>query len=433
MLRNRRRLFVFTLLFLLTLINYVDRQLLPIAQMPIKHEFGLDAAMMGILLSAHLWAYVLCLLPWGVLIDRLGTRVTNALSILIWSIAVLLAGVAPGLGMLLVARVIMGAGEAATFPAAAKVTREWAPASERGAMTAFWNAGAYVGPAVAALLVTWILTFSGWRTPFHYMAIMGLVWLAVWWLFFRQPEKAKWLTEDEREDILARRAPQTSTNDGSGYRALLRSRTLWVLAFLQGAAAYTQYLVLSWLPGYLSTERGLSVTSSGLLSAIPFFVSAVAGVGIGLASDKWAKRADGPQRVRRTFLTCTLAVAASILLMPLVPNTTGVVIVMSISLTCVASSIALNLSLANDLLRESRLAARTNSFIVLGGNLFGLAAPIVTGFIVAATNSFASAFVVAGVILALASVLAMTGTHKPINPTTLPDPKEPIGESPSMV
>jgi MFS family permease len=410
----RRRYFVFTLLFFLTLINYIDRQLVPLAQVSIGKEFGLNAAIMGVLLSAHLWAYVLFLLPWGLLIDRLGTRLANALSILIWSIAVLLAGVAPDLGLLLVARVIMGAGEAATFPAAAKVTREWAPAGERGAMTALWNSGAYAGPAVGALLVTWLLTFSDWRMPFHIMTLAGLAWLAVWWLFFRQPEEARWLTDEERQHILRTRAPQDQGPARGGYLALMRNPTLWVIAVLQGAAAYTQYMILSWLPGYLATERGLDATSTGLLSAIPFFVAALLGFGIGFASDKWAKRASSPVRVRRLFLTTTLAISVSILFMPIVPNDAMVVVVMSVSLTCVGASIALNLSLANDLLADSGFAARVSSFVVLGGNLFGLAAPIVTGFIVQATGLFAPAFITAGVILVVASTLALTATRKPI-------------------
>lgn len=315
-------------------------------------------------------------------------------------------------------------------PVAAKVTREWSPAGETGSMNAFWNAGAYAGPAVGSLLVTWILTFSDWRMPFHIMAFAGFAWLAIWWLFFRQPEQARWLGKEERQHILATRAAQEPGRSRGGYLGLLRSRTLWVLAFLQGAAAYTQYMILSWLPGYLHDARGMSVTSSGLVSAIPFFISAVFGIAIGLASDRLARRAATPAIVRRIFLTITLAVSAAILFMPIVPNDVTAVVVISVSLTFVASSIALNLSLANDLLADSKLSARVNSCVVLGGNLFGLVAPIVTGYSVQATGLFASAFIIAGALLAVAAVLALTATRSSIS--VKPKDADPRLPSPSQ-
>jgi ACS family glucarate transporter-like MFS transporter len=236
---------VYFLLFLLVTINYMDPSALSVAAKPIAPEFRLSPGQRGVLLSTFLWSYLLCLIPAGIMSDRLGTRITNALSIVVWSAAAVLVGVIRGFGALVGARLLMGVGESTTYPASGKVVQEWAPASELGMVTATYNSGAYAGPALGSIVAAALVTAYGWRMMFVTLGVVGFVWVAAWLIWFRDPVKAKWISEPEREKILTERglAQQRATSDDGpqvGIFELLRHRSMWGVALIQSAAVYTQ-------------------------------------------------------------------------------------------------------------------------------------------------------------------------------------------------
>ncbi|OLT05730.1 hypothetical protein BJF90_01730 [Pseudonocardia sp. CNS-004] len=416
----RRRWWVYTLLFLLVAINYMDRSALSVAATPISQEFGLSPGQMGVLLSTFLWTYLICLIPAGILTDRIGTRWTNALSIAVWSAATVLAGVVRGFGALVGARLLMGVGESTTYPACGRVVQEWAPASERGRVVATYNSGAYAGPALGSLLTAALVTAYGWRTAFVVLGGIGFLWLAAWLIWFRDPADAKWLGEEERATILRERglaletSAETSAEPRAGVLELLRHRSMWGVALVQSAAVYTQYLFLTWLPGYLEQARGLSVLRSGAFTAIPYVVAMVLGIAIGVVVDRVLSTQGRATGRRRLVVAGFLLVSSVVLLTPFVGSITLVLALISISLTCVSSAVSMNLALLADLLRSPRLAGRANSIAMVGGNTFGIAAPIVTGYVVQATGSYTAAFVVAGVFLLLGTTVALTMTRTPI-------------------
>ncbi|GAA0930488.1 MFS transporter [Pseudonocardia zijingensis] len=415
----RRRWWVYTLLFLLVAINYMDRSALSVAASPISEEFGLSPGQMGLLLSTFLWTYLLCLIPAGILTDRIGTRWTNAISIAVWSAATVLAGIVRGFGALVGARLLMGVGESTTYPACGRVVQEWAPASERGRVVATYNSGAYAGPALGSLLTAALVTAYGWRTAFVVLGGIGFVWLAAWLIWFRDPADARWLGEEERETILRERglAQEEAAGtgaDSAGVLELLRHRSMWGVALVQSAAVYTQYLFLTWLPGYLEQARGLSVLRSGAFTAIPYVVAMVLGIAIGVVVDRLLSAQGRTTGRRRLVVAGFLLVSSVVLLTPFVGSITLVLVLISISLTCVSSAVSMNLALLADLLRSPRLAGRANGIAMVGGNTFGIAAPIVTGYVVQATGSYTAAFVVAGVFLLLGTTVALTMTRTPI-------------------
>jgi MFS family permease len=416
---SRRRWWVYTLLFLLVAINYMDRSALSVAATPISQEFGLSPGQMGVLLSTFLWSYLLCLIPAGILTDRLGTRWTNALSIAVWSAATVLAGLVRGFGALVGARLLMGVGESTTYPAAGKVVQEWAPASERGRVVATYNSGAYAGPALGSIVAAALVTAYGWRTAFVVLGGVGFVWLAAWLIWFRDPAQARWLGAEERERILRERgladeAPATQGDPRVGVLELLRHRSMWGVALVQSAAVYTQYMFLTWLPGYLEQARGLSVLRSGAFTAIPYVVAMVLGIALGVVVDRMLNTEARATGRRRLVVAGFLLVSSVVLLTPFVSSITVLLVLISISLTCVSSAVSMNLALLADLLRSPRLAGRANSIAMVGGNVFGLAAPIVTGYVVQVTHSYTAAFLVAGIFLLLGTTIALTMTRTPI-------------------
>ncbi|MGW5359831.1 MFS transporter [Actinopolymorpha pittospori] len=419
----RRRWWVYALLFLLVTINYMDRSALSVAANPIAHEFGLSPGEVGLLLSVFLWSYIVCLIPSGIMADRLGSRRTNAVSIVVWSAALMLVGVLRGFGGLLAARLLMGAGESPSYPASGKVLQEWAPAGERGRVTATYNSGAYAGPAIGAVAAAALVTSFSWRTMFVVLGAVGFVWLVAWLIWFRDPAQARWLSEEERAKILRERGlaqerPAPVEEPGVGVLSLLRYRSMWGVALVQSAAVYTQYLFLTWLPGYLEQAHGLSILRSGTFTAIPYVVATVLGIVLGVVFDRTLDadaRASGRRRV--TVAGCLL-VSSVVLLTPFVGSVALILVLVSVSLTCVSTAVSMNLALLGDLLRSPRLAGRANSIAMMGGNLFGLAAPIVTGFVVQLTHSYTTAFVVAGAFLLAGTSVALTLTRKPIGTST---------------
>src|ERR1700753_243936 len=162
---GHRRFWIFVLMCLLATINYVDRIALSVSSAPIAQEFGIDKVQLGYLFSSFLWLYVVCLVPMGIIVDKLGTRTVNAAGIGLWSIATAMTGLATGFGMLIATRVLMGVGESTTYPASGRVIREWIPLKERALFAAIFNGGAYFGPAVGGLVLGLVRRTAGLGPP----------------------------------------------------------------------------------------------------------------------------------------------------------------------------------------------------------------------------------------------------------------------------
>jgi ACS family glucarate transporter-like MFS transporter len=401
------------------MINYMDRIALSIAAIPIAREFKLSAVGMGYLFSSFIWSYAIFLLPMGFLIDRFGTKRMAGVGIFIWSAATALTGAANSFGALLMARLVMGGGESVSNPVGAKVIRQWIPANERGMVTSMFNSGSYAGPAICSVILGSLVALYGWRMSFVIAGGIGFVWLAAWLLFFNAPEKAKWLNADEREKIIRERDTKTAgaaaiSSDASGLRSLMRTPTLWGLAITQGCNVYTQYLFLTWLPSYLQASRGLSISHTGLFSAVPYAAAVILCIFVGRLSDKYLKRSGVGSGRRRNAVALTMLAGAAILTVPFISNLTVLLVVFSITLTGIASTTSLNFALLNDLLPNSRDVAKAMAFVAVGGNLFGMIAPIATGYVVAATGSYDWAFGIAGLLLLAGAIAVLTMTRSPM-------------------
>jgi MFS family permease len=413
---TNRRALIFVLMFFLATINYVDRVVLSVSATPIAKEFDISPVQLGYLFSSFLWLYVICLVPMGMIVDKFGTRAVNAAGIGLWSIATALTGFAPGLSTLIASRVLMGVGESTTYPAAGRVIREWIPMRERALFAAIFNSGAYFGPAVGGLVLTWLVATAGWRTAFFVCSAIGFVWLAAWLIWFRQPEQANWLSSEERAMILRERGGSAAqaAAPSLGIGRLLASTSMLGLMLTQGCAVYTQYLFLTWLPNYLQAERGMSMLKSGALMSLPFLGAVVMTALIGKLSDTLLTEETIRTGGRRRLAALSMLCGSLILLTPLVGNVYVILFLIMIALSGVASTVAMNIALVSDLLRSSADAGRATGLLILGGNIFGISAPIVTGYVIQSTGNFDYAFVVAGALLVVGSLAVFTLARKPI-------------------
>jgi len=414
-----RRTIVYVGLFVVMFINYLDRMNLSIAAKDIAATYGLSPVEMGYVFSAFLWTYLLLLIPAGVAADRFGGRAITYGSLTLWSLAGICTGLATSYTAMFASRLVLGAGEAASYPAGGRIAREWAPHGERGIAMAFLNSGAHAGLCVGAVLVGWLVVAFGWRGSFYVTGGLGLALAVAWYLFYQPPEKATWLGEAERAHILAHRgggeAPsERGTPQGAALAGLLRSPPMWALALTQGCAGYTLYLFMTWLPNYLASTRGLDVLKSGLFTAVPYGVSALLSIALGALSDRLLRRPGTVPADRRKLIAALLLTSSVILLAPLVDSVWLILALISLSLACVGTAMALTIALTTDLLADGRHAGVAVSLLIMGGNTFGLAAPIVTGYVVAATGGFSGAFVIAGVLLVAGALVVLSGARRPI-------------------
>jgi MFS family permease len=410
------RSIIYLLLFTGCSINYVDRVVLSVAAGPIAREFNLSTIQLGYLFSAFLWTYLVFVLPWGMFVDRVGTKRATAAGMSIWSVATVLTALSGGFGSAVLSRLLMGFGEASTYPAGARTIREWMPARERGFATTVFNCGGYAGPAVGSMLMGYLVAEMGWRGGFFVSAAIGFVWIAVWLLVYRRPEEAAFIGETERQVILTERGGNAHASNSAPLSALMRCTSLWGLFIVQGCAVYTVYLFLSWLPSYLQAARGLSVLRSGLYTAVPYAVAVPGTIFMGWLSDRLLRHSSVESGRRRYLVATMLLCSSCILVTPWIKSTGLILALFSFSLTSIGSTVGLNIALLSDLLPNPANTGRANGFLVTGGNLFGVLAPIATGYVVSTTGSYDTAFLIAGVLLVIGATACLTMTRQPIAP-----------------
>jgi ACS family glucarate transporter-like MFS transporter len=400
----------------------MDRIALSIAARPIAQQFGLSPVWMGYLFSSFIWSYTLFQLPMGYLVDRIGSKRMAAYGIFVWSLATALTGAAGSFASILVARLVMGAGESTTNPVIGKIVREWIPTSERGVFASLSGSGSFVGPALASALFGASIGIIGWRWSFVFAGGIGMIWLLAWLYWFDAPETVEWLSAGEREKILNERQEKKDKkrsegpDEGHNFLHLLSSRTLWGLALTMGCNVYAQYLFLTWLPSYLLATRHLTILKTGLFTAVPYIIAAILCILLGRLSDKYVRREGVISGRRRNVVAAALMLGSVVLIVQLVQSIWVLVAVFAISLSGIATTTTLDFSLLNDLLVDPRNIGKAMAFVVIGGNVFGLMAPIVTGYVIQITGSYNWAFLIAGLLLVSGATIVLTMTRRPIAP-----------------
>jgi MFS family permease len=413
-----RRYVIYGLLFFLTVINYFDRVVLSISMPSLAIEFSLNPVSEGWLLSAFIWICVLLQVPGGILLDRWGTRRLTAAAVGFWSVATAATALSFNYLFLFGARVLLGIGEAPTFPAGVRAVREWAPMRERAWATAIFQAGPAFGTATSAVIVGWLISVAGWRVAFAASGGIGLVWVVLWLRYFRDPAEARWLSEPERQMILAERSPGGTAGRGLSIAELMRYRTMWGLFIVQGCVNYTQYLGLTWLPSYLVRSRGLNLMNSGVDLAIIYLGACAITLMAGRLSDAMLTDEAARKGRRRNVLVFFCGVSSVMLIVPFVTATWALLLALTLSLAGVQSALTNNYALVSDLVHAGGGIGKAVSWLQLGGNVFGIFAPITTGYLIAATGSYTSAFLLAGGLLLIGACVALTMTRRPVGGTT---------------
>lgn len=414
---NRTRMIVVGMLLLAGTINYVDRSTLSIANHDVSTDLGLNSTEMGLVFSVFSWAYAFAQLPAGPLLDRLGARMVLGLGLIVWSTAQLLAGLSHGIGHLVGARVLLGFGEAPTFPANAKIISQWFAPGKRGTPLGIATAASTVGPAIAPPILTWLLLAHGWRVMFIVVGAIGILIGVVWILLYRSPETKRVY----REGLAALGVPTETADERQPWSIkewlwLLRQRTSWAMIGGFTGVIYSVYLYLSWLPEYLQSERGLSVGTIGWALVLPYAFGTVGQLLGGIIGDALIARGMNVVTARKVPVVGGLLVGG-LCSVPtaLAPTTTwALVAICGVQLFInIASSGGWAMAAT---LADKRTTASLGSLQNFGGYFGGAFAPLVTGLVVSSTGSFVLALLIASVVAVLAAGLYAWGVRKPIPP-----------------
>jgi ACS family hexuronate transporter-like MFS transporter len=277
------------LVFLNTVNNYVDRQVLSIVAPQLTKDLGLDNIQYGYIVQAFLVAYTAMYIGSGLLIDRYGVKLIYGAATLWWSIAAMLHGAAQSAFGLGVFRFLLGVGESANFIAAEKVAAEWYPPRERGTLNGLVQAGAVTGAIVTPPLVVWLMLMFGWRAAFVATGSLGLFWVLAWWRFYHLPERHPRVTLEELAIIREGSTPE-SDRHRVPWAALLRMRQTWGLLLARVVSDPVWWFYLFWLPKYLTESRGMSLTLMGLVVWVPYLASDIGAVTGGWASGRLIAR-----------------------------------------------------------------------------------------------------------------------------------------------
>jgi len=304
---GRIRWVIAGLLFCETVLNYLDLQTLSVLAPTLSKEMGLTDIQYAHIAQAFQIAYLITFLLGGWVIDKLGVRWGLALAMFWWSLAEAAHGFAHSSHDLMVFRFLLGFGYPGAYLAAAKAASEWYPPQERGFITGVYTAGATVGATVAPPLIAWLAIRYSWRDAFFITGIAGVLYVLVWLPIYRTPEKHPFLSESERNYILAGRGdkakPAPPVRESLPF--LLRNRYLWaiVLGRMIGDTPWIFYVL--WIPKFLNTTQGLDLRALGMVAWIPFLFSDVGSLGGGWLSGRLIKQGTNPVQARlKVMLGC---------------------------------------------------------------------------------------------------------------------------------
>jgi ACS family glucarate transporter-like MFS transporter len=297
---------VLILLFFFILITYLDRVCISLVGVRIKTEFHLSNQQFGWVVGAFALAYALFEIPTGILGDRIGQRTVFIRIVLWWSLFTALTGATTGLFTLMVTRFLFGMGEAGAFPNGTGTIARWFPFNETGRGTSALIIGSNVGAAVAPLIIVPIAAAYGWRMPFFINAMIGIAWVLVCFLWFRNhPAEMKKMPAEEKKLIEDNRR-FTQDRVPLSWKDVVRNRSLLALVSSFFCSQWGLYFFVAWLPVYLQQGRHFSENAMKTTTSLLFIVGIIGGILAGFFVDRLVKK-KGLKAGRRMIGTVSLA------------------------------------------------------------------------------------------------------------------------------
>jgi ACS family hexuronate transporter-like MFS transporter len=427
---GNRRWIICGLLFFAATFNYVDRQVIGILKPTLQTEFGWTELDYSWIVFSFQTAYAIGLLFVGKLMDRIGTKIGFALAIIVWSIAAISHAWAVGIGTVaspvvsplvnglvagfnflssvfgmapwsvtlsvsvvgfMVARFLLGLGEAGNFPASIKTVAEWFPKKERALSTGIFNAGTNVGALATPLLVPIIVLTWGWYEAFIITGVLGFIWLAFWLVIYKRPEEDKKLSQTELEYIQSDPPePQTRVP----WSRLFPHRQTWAFGIGKFLTDPIWWVYLFWLPDFLNKQHGLDLKNFGLPLAVIYIIADIGSVGGGYLSSLLIKRGWSINRSRKTaMLICALAVVP-IIFASITSSLWIAVVLIGIAAAAHQGWSANIFTISSDMFPKQAVGSVVGIGGMMGAVGGMIIAPLV-GYILQSTGSYVPIFIIA--------------------------------------
>jgi MFS family permease len=403
---KRVRNIAVALLVLAGCVNYLDRAAVSVGNPQIRADLHLNFGQMGLLLSAFAWAYGLAQIPAGLLVDRFGPRRALGVGLVLWSVAQLAAGFVGSLSQFIAARIGLGLGESPMYIGGTKVCADWFALKERALPIGIFNSSSALAPALAPPLLTALMIAFGWRIMFLVAGAAGFAAALAWIFLYREPASAGVPAADSAA-IHADDGPGATSLGIAQLGWLLTFRTTWGMFLGFFGVVYLSWMYATWLPGYLETQRHLSIAAAGGLAAVPLaagFAGALLG---GFFSEYLGRRMDASAACRLPVIIGMVAAGVLTVAGALAPSTGLAIACMAGGLFAANVASSCGWALAAVVAPNNAVAA-LEAIQNVGGSLGGALAPFLTGMVVQTGGSFIPAFYAAGVIaLASAGFYAM--------------------------
>ena len=374
-----------SLLFGAQLFSYMIRYALSIVAPTLMTLYHLSPQTMGYILSGWNWSYTAGLPILGPVVDRFGAWIVMGLGSVVWGVSTIALPLASAATSLFLLRMIFGLGHSMLISAGASAISRGFSVKERTRAVAIAFAGNQVGLAICATVAAFILAHLGWQAVFYSIGGASLLLTLAW--FGLYPDKR-----------IGRQAaaPGTGNRQRISWLSLLRYRSTWGIAFGQMGYLYAYFFFVSWLPGYLVLERKMTLLQSGIASALPFWAGMLGTLGGGWLGDYLIQRGVTTTVSRKSIIGAGLTASTVLVLAAAFVEQSWLAVTL---LTLSVGSLRLATGSANSLPIDLAPPAAVGSLTSIQnffGNVGGLLAPIVTGFIVSVTGSFVISLVVAG-------------------------------------
>lgn len=423
---SNRRWRIAVLLGIGVLIDFFDRVNISVSHDALIHSFHITELTFGILASAYAWTYAVLQIPVGVLLDRFGVKVIGRISTLLWSIASFLGAIAPGVGTFFAARLLLGIGEAPVFPSNAKATGYWFPENERSFATSFFDAAAKLASAIGVPILGLVLLQFGWRGTFAFTGFISLAFFAVFWVVYRNPSEDPHLSTEEKRILRegnaqpeggAKTTPKV--NHGAPLLYLMRQRTVIGSSIGFAAYNYTFYLLLTWLPTYLSQSLHIDLLHSVLYTSVPWGIATLTDLFIGgWLVDYLVHHGFTPWKVRQTVLCIGMACGAGIFGASYAHTAPQALFWISLSIGGLGAMAPVGWSIPS-FIAPKESVGRVGGIMNFLTQIAAISAPIITGYF-AGRHNYTGAFLVAAIILAIgiAAYFLLLGKMQ-----TIPEPE----------
>ncbi|WP_252263650.1 MFS transporter [Paracidobacterium acidisoli] len=375
-------------------ISYFDRQALPVAIAAIQRNIPVSNAQFALLQSAFLATYALLYAGGGKLLDAIGTRKGFALSMAWWSLACALHGFAQGLTMLIAARLLLGMGEGAGFPAATRVIAEWLPATQRATAMGLINAGTAFGSVLAPPLIGLILLTGNWRYVFFFAGTIGMAWAISWWTLYRGPQEAG---VESQSSVMS----QVSIP----WLRLLSSRKVLGMVTAKFLSDSAWYFCLFWLPKYLYDARGFDIKSVSYYAWIPYAASGIGSFLGGWFSSRLLRSGRSLNFSRKLALGLSAGLMPAVIFVPHVPVSFALLL-FSIAFFGQQSWSGLIMTLPTDIFPVSSVGS-VAGLIGFGGALGGAIFNLCAGQLLTYGAGYGTIFAIVGSLHAVAFIILL--------------------------